>query len=76
MSDRITTRLTQLSRRRKQALMIVADVLTLIFAGWAAYALRLGEWFLPNSQQIFLLLAAPVIALPERSAPWANCCNF
>jgi FlaA1/EpsC-like NDP-sugar epimerase len=62
--ERIAAYLLRLSRLRKQALMIVADVVILVFAGWAAYALRLGEWFLPNSQQVLLLLAAPILALP------------
>jgi FlaA1/EpsC-like NDP-sugar epimerase len=51
-------------RARKQALMVAVDVLLLLFAGWAAYVLRLGELFVPNSRQALLLLAAPVLALP------------
>ncbi|HPU79336.1 nucleoside-diphosphate sugar epimerase/dehydratase, partial [Accumulibacter sp.] len=31
---------------------------------WAAYALRLGEWFVPSQQQIWLILSAPLLALP------------
>lgn len=64
MPERIAPYLLRLSRLRKQALMIVADFVILVVAGWAAYALRLGEWFLPNSQQVLLLLAAPILALP------------
>ncbi len=44
--------------------MITADVTTLVAAAWAGYALRLGECFVPNSQQQLLLLAAPALALP------------
>lgn len=54
----------EMGRARKQSLMVVADVLLLLFAGWAAYVLRLGEWFMPNSRQALLLLAAPLLALP------------
>lgn len=53
-----------MGRTRKQVLMVVVDVLLLLFAGWAAYVLRLGEWFVPNLRQTLLLLAAPVLALP------------
>lgn len=44
--------------------MILFDVVLLLFAGWAAYALRLSQWYVPTPQQMLLLLAAPVLALP------------
>ena len=34
----------QLSRRRKQAIAVVADAIALPVALWTALALRLGEW--------------------------------
>jgi FlaA1/EpsC-like NDP-sugar epimerase len=45
-------------------LTATTDVVLLIFAGWAAYSLRLDGMFIPNSRQLFLLLAAPLLALP------------
>ena len=56
--------LTRMPRPLKQGLMLAVDILALMFAVWAAYALRLGEWFVPNQGQMILMLAAPVIALP------------
>lgn len=48
----------------KQGAMVGIDILLLLFAVWAAYALRLGEWFLPNSRQAALMAVAPLLALP------------
>ncbi|MHB8353689.1 MAG: polysaccharide biosynthesis protein [Burkholderiales bacterium] len=56
--------LLRMSRPVKQSLMLAVDILALMFAVWAAYALRLGEWFVPNQGQLLLMLAAPAIALP------------
>ena len=53
-----------MGRRGKQLVMMAADVVSLLFAVWAAYALRLGEWFVPSQQQIWLILTAPLLALP------------
>ncbi len=39
--------LTRMPRSLKQGLMLAVDILALMFAVWAAYALRLGEWFVP-----------------------------
>lgn len=69
MSERQSTedlcaRLVALTRFQKQALMLVADVSLLLFAVWAAYALRLGYLFTPNWKQLLLMLAAPALAVP------------
>jgi FlaA1/EpsC-like NDP-sugar epimerase len=63
-AKQISNFLVRISRSTKQAMMLVADILMLLFAVWAAYALRLGEWFLPNMRQTALMLVAPLIALP------------
>lgn len=39
--------------------MLVADVVLLSFAVWAAYSLRLGDWFQPNTRQVLLMAMAP-----------------
>ncbi len=44
--------------------MIVADIFLVIFSLWLAFALRLGEWFWPTQGQIWLFIAAPLLALP------------
>lgn len=64
MPERLPSKLTGLPRLHKQALMAATDILLLLFAAWAAYALRLGEVFLPGSRQTWLILAAPLVAVP------------
>lgn len=64
MPDFLTTRLVELPRLWKQGLMLLADSAVLLLAIWAAYSLRLGEFFLPNQQQVILMIAAPVLAFP------------
>lgn len=61
---RLTNRLIELSRPTKQMLMLVADAAMLTFAVWLAYCLRLGIVFIPHFQQLLLMLAAPVFAVP------------
>jgi FlaA1/EpsC-like NDP-sugar epimerase len=61
---RLSNQLTTLNRRAKQALLGLMDVVALWLAAWVAFALRLGEFFVPNAQQAWLLLAAPALALP------------
>lgn len=56
--------LTGLGRPAKQAIMVVADCCLLIFAVWAAYTLRLGQAFEPNTRQCLLMLVAPLLAVP------------
>ncbi|MDE2131986.1 MAG: polysaccharide biosynthesis protein [Betaproteobacteria bacterium] len=59
-----TRLLLRLPRPAKQGLMLAVDAGLLVGSVWAAYALRLGEWFLPNRAQLLLMLAAPAIAVP------------
>jgi FlaA1/EpsC-like NDP-sugar epimerase len=59
-----TQKLVSLSRSVKQILMLLTDSILLVFSVWAAYCLRLGEVFIPNYQQLALMFAAPVIAVP------------
>ena len=56
--------LATLPRVIKQGVMLVIDIQLLLFAAWAAYALRLGEWFVPNERQLLLILVAPLLAVP------------
>lgn len=61
---RLSRSLTGMGRRAKQLLMMVVDVASLLFAVWVAYAFRLGQWFMPSSQQLALMLIAPLLAIP------------
>ena len=53
-----------ISRNKKQALMISTDFLLVPLSLWMAFALRLSEWFWPNENQIWLFILGPIIALP------------
>jgi len=53
-----------LSRRKKTALMIIADIIFVSLSLWMAFSLRLGVWFLPNNYQVWLFVIGPVLALP------------
>jgi FlaA1/EpsC-like NDP-sugar epimerase len=44
--------------------MLVTDAILLVFAVWAAYSVRLGEWYSPNWSQMLLMAVAPVLAVP------------
>lgn len=61
---RISSLVTALPRSTKQIITIVVDFLSLFFAVWGAYCLRLGYWYEPSAEQFALFLLAPVIAAP------------
>ncbi len=64
LSNTLVRLLVRLPRGFKQGLMLAMDALLLMGAVWAAYVLRLGEWFVPNRGQLWLMLAAPLVAMP------------
>ncbi|TAN70231.1 MAG: polysaccharide biosynthesis protein [Methylobacter sp.] len=53
-----------LSRQKKAFILISADVFFAMFALWAAFSLRWGEWYIPKTDEWYLFAAAPVIAVP------------
>jgi UDP-N-acetylglucosamine 4,6-dehydratase len=53
-----------ISRTKKQMLMVIADFFLVILSLWLAFALRLSEWFWPNESQLWLFILAPIIATP------------
>ena len=53
-----------ISRNKKNALMIVTDILLVTFSLWLAFALRLSEWFWPSESQLWLFVLGPILALP------------
>ncbi|MBN8514246.1 nucleoside-diphosphate sugar epimerase/dehydratase [Accumulibacter sp.] len=64
LRERLPNHLVLMTRRVKQTLMLAVDSVLLIIAVWAAYSLRLGEWFVPNPWQILLMMTAPLLAIP------------
>lgn len=58
------TRLVNLQRAPKRALLMANDFALLLFALWAGFSLRLNEFYLPSDWEFAgLLLAAPVIGV-------------
>lgn len=53
-----------LSRRKKAAILIGADIFFAVFALWAAFSLRWGVWYVPKGEEWYLFAIAPVIAVP------------
>lgn len=51
-------------RRTKRALLLAADIIGLTMIIWLAYCFRFERLFIPNREQIFLILAGPAIAIP------------
>lgn len=64
MRSRLAGWFIALSRRAKVCILISADVIFAIFALWAAFALRWGEWYTPKPDEWYLFAAAPAIAVP------------
>lgn len=64
MREPLVRKLISLPRWVKRVIVAVTDAVLLLAALWLAYALRYGQWYVPRQTQFFLMVAAPVIALP------------
>jgi FlaA1/EpsC-like NDP-sugar epimerase len=64
MTDRLGEYFLALSRRKKAAILISADIIFSQLALWAAFSLRLGEFYQPTGQIYYAFLAAPIIVIP------------
>jgi FlaA1/EpsC-like NDP-sugar epimerase len=58
------TYLISLPRFSKQLIAMTVDVLSIIFAVWAAYSLRLERFHYPIGREVFVYLIPVLIALP------------
>lgn len=62
-------KINELSRVKKQSVMIFMDVISVLVAVWMAYSLRLGEFYLFNVEQLLtvfplaIMVTIPVFAL-------------
>ena len=52
------------SRRVKRAVTLLFDFIIITLALWIAFSLRLGEFYLPERNVIWLFITAPFIATP------------
>jgi FlaA1/EpsC-like NDP-sugar epimerase len=64
--DKIRTYLLSLPRHRKRVLQVIADIVLVWVALWMSFVVRLGldEMINPLTQQFWLFLTAPAIAIP------------
>ena len=53
-----------LSRKKIAAILISIDIVLTILALWAAFSLRLGEWYFPPEKQWILFCISPLLAVP------------
>lgn len=53
-----------LPRGAKKFLLASFDAVALILLLWISFSIRTGHFFVPNSGQMLLILAAPIIAIP------------
>ena len=56
--------LKKLSRFNKQLIMGFADLLAIIMVLLASFSVRLGYWYLPSNDLVWLIYGAPIIAIP------------
>jgi len=55
--------LIDLSREKKQLLMMCVDIFVVVFTLLASFSVRLGYWFIPNSDLVWLIVGTPFIAI-------------
>ena len=53
-----------LSRVTKRSLMICIDVLLIVAVLLLSFSVRLGEWFWPQGDLVYLIFFAPLVAIP------------
>jgi len=56
--------LINLSRIRKQLILLCVDSVTIVAVLLASFSLRLGGFYLPEGELFWLVLGAPIIAIP------------
>jgi FlaA1/EpsC-like NDP-sugar epimerase len=57
-------RITNLSRSSKKLLMILIDSLAIILILLLSFSIRLGFWYYPQSDLLWVILGSPIIAIP------------
>lgn len=60
----VAIRLIGLTRVQKRIISLAADVVMLVFAVWAAFAVRLGSLAGPETRFWWLFIAVPLVSIP------------
>ncbi len=64
MISQLLNHLIELKRPTKRFLLFGMDLILVPAVLWLSFSIRLGEFYQPPVQQIWIFIAAPVIALP------------
>ena len=56
--------ITSLSRLKKQVIMLFFDSIALVSVLFASFTIRLGYWYFPENDLVWVLLGAPILAVP------------
>jgi FlaA1/EpsC-like NDP-sugar epimerase len=60
----LISQLLSLPRITKKLIMLLADSILLVLVLLASFSIRLGYWYFPESDLLWLILGAPAIAIP------------
>jgi len=60
----IIDKVLKLPRNAKRLIILSVDLMLLPLALWASFSLRLGEFYVPQNEFIYLFLATPFLAIP------------
>jgi FlaA1/EpsC-like NDP-sugar epimerase len=58
------TKVLELSRFNKQLIMLLIDSIAIVLVLILSFSLRLGYWYLPESNLFIAIIGAPIIAIP------------
>lgn len=64
MTERLAEYFLSLSRPKKVAILIIADIIFSQISLWIAFSLRLGEFYRPSGHIFYAFLGAPIIVIP------------
>ena len=60
----IILKIIELNRKSKQLIILLIDSILVIFALLSSFALRLGDWFFPVGDLLWLVLVSPILVIP------------
>ena len=64
MIHTLFNKLIELNRTTKRLLMMIADSVLIVFVLLSSFSIRLGYWFWPKEELLWIFFVAPVISIP------------